>query len=109
MRQRFEDVEAELDAQVENHLGDSISYSRNGEAPVIIRGFVLSNSDDDNVGGTDPQKLRWRVQINKSRLPEPPTTRDRITHRRMPGIWKPTNGTIIADGRDWFFDLQRAN
>lgn len=105
---RYEDLEPIMDARVEDHLGDSISYSRNGEAPVIIRGFINLFTDDGAIEGADPIRRRWTVSINKAKLDRPLAT-DRLTHPKLgPLTYKPSTGTITGEGRDWVFGLQKA-
>lgn len=105
----FEDLEEEMDAQVEIRLGDAISYTRAGGAPTTIRGFINLDSDDGGIEGVDPMRRRWIVSINMSRLPDGPKPTDRLTHKKLRGVmFKPSTGTITNDGRDYFFNIQKA-
>lgn len=107
-----------MDAQVDRHLGDSITYIVAGvpleSAPGVptIPGFVnLVNADGSSAGtlqGVDPQEHRWTCKVHKRFLPDGPDIRHRIQHGRLPAVMRPATDTIDDDGSYWLFDLQAA-
>lgn len=106
----YEELEPTMDAQVENRLGDSISYSLAGAPPKIIRGFINIFTDEGAIEGGDPIKKRWYVEINRTLLPRPPSNADRITHPKLDGTYKPSTSTLSGGNtaRDYVFGLQKA-
>lgn len=107
-----------MDAQVDFHLGDSITYIVEGapleSAPGVptIPGFInLVNADGSSAGtlqGFNPHEHRWTCKVHKQFLPDGPDIRHRIQHSKLPGLQRPAADTIDDDGSYWLFDLQAA-
>ena len=104
-----------MDAQVDNLLGDSISYTANGtllsraEGDDTVPGFLGLFSDDGSiVDSITPQIQRWQLKIAVSWLPDSgPSARDTIEHAKLPAPMRPGPSNKTEDGRYWIIDLQR--
>lgn len=96
-----------MDAQVENHLGDSISYRVAGSdpaaPPVIMLGFLELIIDD-----VDAIRRRWQLQISRRYLPTGPKRGDVLTSPRLAGPHKLAQDTPTLDGDAWLFIIQKA-
>lgn len=96
-----------MDAQVENHLGDSISYKVAGTdpaaPPVIMLGFLELIIDD-----VDAMRRRWQLQISRRYLPTGPKRGDVFTSSRLDGAHKLSQDTPTLDGDAWLFNIQKA-
>lgn len=96
-----------MDAQVENHLGDSISYRVAGSdpalPPVTMLGFLELTIDD-----TDAMRRRWELQISRRYLPTGPKRGDVFTSPRLDGPHKLSQDTPTLDGDAWLFNIQKA-
>lgn len=96
-----------MDAQVENHLGDSISYKVAGSdptaPPTIMLGFLELIIDD-----VDAIKRQWQLQISRRYLPTGPKRGDVLTSPRLAGLYKPSQDTPTLDGDAWLFIIQKA-
>lgn len=104
----FELAQPELDAQVGNHLGDSISYAVNGAAACTLKGFLFLITDDGLSGGIDAIPKRWKCKIDKSELADKPRAADRITAARLGAVtYRPTVETLTDSGNAYIFDLQK--
>lgn len=97
-----------LDQIVDAEIGDTISYSINGAAPVPMDGFIIFEDDGFGVAGIDELKQRTRLKISKALVPNPRQT-DRFTcvARLGAGTWRPSNNAAATQGRYWLVDIQR--
>jgi hypothetical protein len=103
----------DMNAQVEKHLGDSISIELSAGAFTPIQGFVSRSNDGLDVDGISPIRARWHVKIlqtaeNVALLPAGPASIRRLTSSILDTVYKPAAGTIADDGTAWSFDLQKA-
>lgn len=106
-----------MDAQVDEHLGDSITYKIDGvalertEGDPTVPGFLGLFSDDGAlIEGITPQQMRWQLKIAVTWLPPTgPSMRHVITAQRLGMVnHRPGPSTKTEDGRYWIIDLQRA-
>jgi hypothetical protein len=106
-----------MDAQVDNHLGDSITYSING-VPVerapgnpTVPAFLSFYGDDGGMTESiNPQIQRWRLKINRKYLPAGgPSMRHLIESPKLGAIrYRPMAANAESDGEYWICDLQPA-
>lgn len=102
-----------LDAQVDNRLGDSITYKIDGvpvelDSSSILPAFLTFIGDDGGFDGLSPLQSRWRLKIRKSLLPVRPAAKHVITAAKLDGPYRP-GANVPADGGDyWLVDLQKA-
>jgi hypothetical protein len=102
-----------MDAQVDDRLGDSITYEING-VPVVgaTTAFLLDYADDGGgmgLGGTvAPLGHRWQLKIKKSLLPERPSLKHIVTAAKLDGPYRPAANNLIDGGDYWIVDLQKA-
>lgn len=107
-----------MDAQVDEHLGDSITYKIDGvplarrDGDPTVPGFLGLFSDDGAlIEGITPQQLRWQLKIAVTWLPaNGPSMRHTVS---APGlgnnmVYRPGPSTKTEDGRYWIIDLQKA-
>ena len=104
-----------MDAQVDNHLGDSITYNVNG-VPVerapgdpTIPAFLMLMSDDG--GLTDqitPGLERWQLKVAKRFVPVRPSLRDSVEHAKLGSRMRVAANTAVDDGDYWLCELQKA-
>lgn len=114
----YEDRKAQMDAQVDRHLGDTITYIVDGapleSTPGVpgIPGFILLVNADGSFAGTlqgfNPHEQRWKCKVHKRYLPDGPDIRHRIQNRKLTGTYRPAADTIDDDGDYFLFDLQKA-
>ncbi len=105
-----------MDAQVDHHLGDSISYKRDGtlierSAGVLtIPGFLELLADDGGMSGISPGRSRWQLKVRKSYLPGGVAkASDVITAAKLGGTnYRPGPNSITDDGSYIIMDLQKA-
>lgn len=101
-----------MDAQVGNHLGDSISVTYRDLSTQVVLGFLTASVDGIGVENIDPSKLLWHVKVDKARLAAGAKTPTDIARIESPKLgvqkYRPSTDTIDTDGVSWIFDLQRA-
>ena len=97
-----------MDAQVENHLGNSISYTDANGDEHQVTGFLTFAGSADGIEGLDPIRRQWHAKISMAQLPAGPASMKRITSPLLPTVYRPAADTIDNDGHDWLFDLQKA-
>ena len=105
----YADKAARMDAEVDIHLGDSISYSIGGAPAVTILGFVIDAHPDSDMGLTahDGFPLRKRVKVNRADVPSP-TRADRIVADRLgDGVFRPRTPKPEVAGRYYIFEVER--
>lgn len=102
-----------MDAQVDNGLGDSISYVPEGASePLgdngIIHGFISMWGDGGGADGIDPAAIRWFAKIKKTHLPHRPKRGDRLTAAKLGGTpYQPQASNHMDNGDYWIFDIAR--
>ncbi len=98
-----------MDAEVDNRLGDSISYSIAGGPFMPIKGYVVDADPQDDFSGQPMDTLprRKRVKVARALVPNP-TTRDRITAPMLGnGTFRPMGNRPRIAGRYHIFDVER--
>ena len=103
-----------MDARVDNHLGDSISYSING-VPLedeagnpTVPGFLNLEADGLSMDGITSVPTRWTLKLAKQYLPAGPKMQHRVTAAKLDNlIYRPGAFVSSADGAYWLMDLQR--
>ena len=104
----FEALRGDMDAGVNNHLGDSISIVfRDGTTGTRI-GFLSLSSEDPGTGGFDPIRQQHHLTIDRTQLPEGPAQVARLTHSSLGGWFKMGPGVDADDGISFSRDLQKA-
>jgi len=104
----FETLRGDLDAGVNNHLGDSISIVfRNGDTATRL-GFVELSADGAGTDGYNPVRQQWHITIDRAQLPEGPEAVMRLTAAPLPGWYKMGPGVMDDDGNAYSRDLQKA-
>lgn len=102
-----------MDAQVDNHLGDTISVTLLDGTQRTLLGFARINGSGMGAEGMDPIQILRHVKIDKTpdniaALPDGPASIKRLTTARFPGLYKPAADSIDDDGAAWIFDVQKA-
>ena len=109
----WESLKPMMDAQVDNGLGDSISYVPEGASvPLgengIIHGFILMWGDECRGDGIDPAMIRWYAKIKKTLLPHRPKKGDRLTCAKLGATpYQPMASNHADTGDYWIFDIAR--
>lgn len=110
----FETIKPIMDAQVDDCLGDSITYKINGtpleRAPgdPTVPGFIIDYADDGSlVDVVQPLASRWRLKIRKDVLPARPSMTHVVQATKLDGSYRPVGNTLIDGGAYWICDLQR--
>lgn len=106
-----------MDAQVDDVLGDSITYEIEGtplertDGDPTVPGFLGLFSDDGGlIEGITPQQQRWQLKIAVGWLPTGPSLKHIVKAARLgAGIrYRPGPSVKTEDGRYWIIDLQKA-
>ena len=99
-----------MDDQVDETLGDTISYAANGVSFSDIKGFVLFFGEPPVLDGIDEiMGSRPRVKIARSKVPYPdPSHRLRCAKRLGAHTFKPAGALPAEQGRYYIFDLEKA-
>lgn len=113
MATSFSDLAAQLDAEADARLGDSILYAvdgANGGAYIAIQGRIFATDPPAGFQKMDEARGIWRMRVAKVVVPSP-NKEDRL--QCVPvlgdGTWRPTNKNPVDDGRYWLVDLQRVS
>lgn len=102
-----------MDAQVDEDLGDSISYRVRANQPPLERvagsptipGFLILRNPELDLG----RPSTWTCKVHRKWLPdEGPVRENRISHAKLPGVMRPATDTIDDDGDYYLFNLQMA-
>jgi len=111
----YEGLKPFMDAQVDDGLGDSITYKINGvpleRAPgdPTIPGFISDFADDGGLyESVQPLAHRWRLKVRKDLLPHRPSMKDIVENPKLDGPYRPGPDNSIDGGAYWIVDLQRA-
>jgi hypothetical protein len=108
-----------MDAQVDNGLGDSITYWIGGvrvePEPGVFTfpAFLIDYADDGGgvgLNGTvSPLATRWQLKIRKDALPGNvrPSLAHKITAAKLDGPYRPAANNPIDGGDYWICDLQK--
>lgn len=113
----YEDIKPFMDAQVDDGLGDSITYRINGvpvkETPDAtsdtITAFLIDLSDDGGLlEPVQPLAHRWQLKIRKAVLPQRPSMKHIVTAAKLDGNYRPMSNNPIDGGAYWIVDLQKA-
>jgi len=106
-RATLDSLTSKLFSDVATGIGDPITYTRAGKAPVSLMAHVDYREIDRNLGiGVVEQDIQ--VEILMSDLAGRPATSDRITFGRITGrIYRP-NTDVSRDtaGRAWVFTVK---
>jgi hypothetical protein len=98
---------AKMDAQVDNRLGDSISYKREEDADYLtVKAFLVFDAAD-SVGYAPRDPVRQIVRLKIAKSVRTPKMSDRIRSPLLDGTYRPINGTPLTAGRYWLADLQK--
>jgi hypothetical protein len=109
----FEDLRETMDAQVDRHLGDSITYHSAGVlvhddlGNPTIPGFLVDLNDEGGFDGVQPLHCRWQLKISKRFVPTI-SMKDTITAAKLDGTYRPAANNPISGGAYWITDLQKA-
>lgn len=104
----FADHAAAMDAEVDERLGDSLSYKRPADpAYVAKKGFITFEEPPEGWGPLDSAKGRTYLKISKAQLPTEPSKADRITSPKLTGTWRPLNVQPSVGGRAWLAEIQK--
>lgn len=104
----WEQMKPMMDAQVDNGLGNSISYTPEGEQARVVQGFIIMYGDPGGMDGIDPANIRWYAKIKKDLLPHRPRKGDRLTAaplRNRP--YQPQASQHDEGGDYWIFDIAK--
>lgn len=104
---KWDEAAAKMDAAVDEHLSDTISYALDGATFVDMPGYVVVFSEGLGLGEIDPTLgSRNRVKIAKSLVPEVLLTH-RLRHEKLgAGTFRPAGENPDEQGRYWIFDVQ---
>ncbi len=101
-----------LSAEVDNRLGDVVSYAvggANGGAYINIKARVFAAEPTRGWEKGDEMRGGWRLRVAKVHVPLP-SIADRIQCEPILGageVYRPVSKDPINDGRYWLVDLQR--
>lgn len=99
---------AALENVVNDILGDEITYTPEGGAPLTFNAWVEFDTDHVRAGGSSATARVRAVEVPMSRVPTPSKEGDRITIAIRPGeIFKPRDIEEGAGGETWFIPLTR--
>jgi hypothetical protein len=107
------DQMADVDASVDEELGDEFLLAIDGAAFVTVKGFVYPPGAEPEIsyGALDPMQGKPRLKISK-RILAVPTQTNRFKIPQLAPIattsWRPENWDLIDSGRNWIIDLQKA-
>lgn len=103
----FETLAADMDAVVDDVLGDTIEYRRAGGVWLPITGFII-DINDSLLGDTGLDELGQakRIKISMTVIDKPQPS-DRVRAAKLGSdIWRPS-ARFDVSGRYWIADLQR--
>lgn len=104
----YEALRGDMDAQVDNHLGDSISAIMKAGGTRELVGYILHGGADAGAEGMNSMRNGWYASISKAQLPDGPASIVRMTAMKLPGVYRPAVDKIDEEGDDYVFDLQKA-
>lgn len=102
-----------MDAQVDKHLGDSITYKINGVAVqdeagnATVPAFLILQSDEGGWDGVKSLQRRWQMKIAK-RYVSAISMKHTVQAAKLDGIYRPAANNPVSSGAYWVTDLQKA-
>lgn len=108
----FEQLTELMDAQVDRHLGDSITYKvanvavQDEGGNATIPAFLILESDDGGISGITPLSRRWLVKVAKRYVPVMKMS-DTIESPKLDGKYRPMANNPTSYGAYWVAEIQR--
>lgn len=97
----------ELDAVTSEILGERITYRPNGGAPIYPKAHVFYADAPTDIGAGQAIEQDITVHVRKISLPAMPSSSDRITLSKRPGVtFKPVNPSHDDSGTHWILNLK---
>jgi hypothetical protein len=103
------DLTAALEAAVNDHLGDEVTYTPASGSPLTFNAWVEFDNEEIRGGGSLGQARGvLLIEVSKSIIPSVNVAEDRITIAVKPGeTYKPANVLEGAGGATWRLPLAK--
>lgn len=103
----LESLTPSMDAAIDEALGERITYRVNGGPPIYPKAHVTYGDAPQDLGAGQAIEQDITLSIRKISLPNMPTSADRITLGKRPGVvFKPTNPSHDDSGYHWIVNLK---
>jgi hypothetical protein len=109
----FSQLRMKMDADVNYHVGDSISVTLHDNSTHMLTAFVTVAADGTGIEGMNPIRRLAHVKLDKTPhnllvLPHGPADIKRLVTPVIAGTFKPAADSIDDNDNAWLFDLQKA-
>lgn len=103
----LESLTPDMDAAIDDILGERITYRVNGGPPIYPKAHVFYADAQQDIGAGQAIEQDITVHIRKISLPAMPNSADRITLGKRPGVtFKPTSPSHDDSGLHWIVKLK---
>lgn len=103
----LESISERLMADIEDRIGERITYRPDGGAPIYPKAHVYYADAQTDIGTGQAIEQDITVHIRKYSLPHMPRSTDRIMLSRRPGVtFKPVNPSDDNSGFEWIVNLK---
>lgn len=103
----LESLTPDMDAAIDNILGERITYHVSGGPPIYPLAHVYYGDAQTDIGAGHAIEQDITVHIRKISLPGIPSSADRIRLGKRPGLtFKPVNPSHDDSGYHWIVKLK---
>lgn len=103
----LESLTPDMDAAIDDILGERITYRVNGGPPIYPKAHVYYRDVQTDIGGGQAIEQDITVHIRKISLPRMPNSTDRVTLGKRLGVtFKPVNPSLDDSGYHWIVNLK---
>jgi len=103
----LESLTPDMDAAIDDILGERITYHVNGGPPIYPKAHVTYADAPQDIGAGQAIEQDIIVSVRKISLPKMPSSADRVRLGKRPGLtFKPVNPSHDNSGYHWIFNLK---
>ena len=103
----LESLTPDMDAAIDDILGERITYRVDGGPPIYPKAHVYYADGKQDLGAGTGVQQEIVVHVRIISLPRMPSSADRITLGKRPGkTFKPTNPSRDDSGTHWIITLK---
>ncbi len=103
----LESLTPDMDAAIDEALGERITYHVNGGPPIYPLAHVNYRDAVQDIGAGQAIEQDITVSVRKISLPTMPNSADRVRLGKRPGLtFKPVNPSHDDSGYHWVFNLK---